>query len=403
MYTLLKFIKRYGGSTQVFSAFIIMWAGQTFALDSFDTLQIHGFINQGYFLTTDNNLYGKSSSNQGSLALTEIGVNGSIRPLSNLGLAAQGVYRRAGEISDEARIDYALIDWTIADHENYRYGIRLGRVKTPLGFFNDTRDVAFTRPSITLPSLYQERARDLFLGSDGGQFYLNMDSSIGDFSLHINGGKLKDNPKELEISILGADRPGELKSKTSYMGKLGYENKSGSTRFAVSYADVEMFYEPGAADFLSKGNLSFEFLLFSLQQHMGDLTLTGEYLRIHNSITNFGIHFPDFKPTSESYYLQVNYSLSSQLQAIIRYDVAYNNTDDRNGDFYATLTSDPNYSAYSKDQMVGLRWAPKSNWLIQAEYHRIDGVSELSAADNPDLSAAKQHWNLFALQLSYRF
>ena len=30
-------------------------------------------------------------------------------------------------------------------------GIRLGRMKTPLGFYNDTLDVPFTRPSILLP------------------------------------------------------------------------------------------------------------------------------------------------------------------------------------------------------------------------------------------------------------
>lgn len=402
MCTLLKFARQYRVFLRSLIALLAIWTGSSFASESFDSIQIHGFISQGFFLSTDNNLHGNSSSSRGTLELTEMGINGSVLPFNNLRLAAQAIYRRDGQVSDAANIDYLLADWTMMAHENYQLGVRLGRVKNPFGLFNDTRDVSFTRPSIMMPSLYQERARDLFLSSDGGQLYLDMSTSFGDFSLQVNGGRLKNNPKELEISLFSSDLPGSLKSNPSYMGKLEYENKNGSTRLAFSYAKVEMEYQPGAAFDLANGDLSFELLLFSAQQHLGDITLTAEYLRMHNSLTNLE-PFPDFKPTSESYYLQANYQINPQLQAIVRYDVAYSNIDDRNGDDYANQTFNPNYAAYSKDYMVGLRWALKGNWLLQAEYHRLDGVSEVSFADNTDQSKLKQHWNLFALQLSYRF
>lgn len=403
MYTLLKSAKCHLRVLQLLIALLAIWAGQSIAFDNSNSVQVHGFLSQGYFLSSDNNVYGNSSSSHGTHDLTEMGLNVSARPLKNVRVAMQGIYRHAGKVSDEARIDFALIDFTLIEHEDYRFGVRLGRVKNPLGFFNDTRDVAFTRPSVILPSIYQERARDLFLSSDGGQLYLDVNSSVGDFSFQFNTGKLKDNPKELEVGIFNSDLPGSLKSNPSYMGKLEFENTAGSTRLAFSYANVEMEYKPGAIFDLPNGDVSFELLLFSAQQQLGDLTLTAEYLRTHNSFTGFNPYLADFEPTSESYYLQANYQLNQQLQGIIRYDGSYNDIDDRDGDSYAQLTSNPGYTTYTKGYMIGLRWAPKSNWLLQAEWHKINGVSEISFVDNPSNSAAKQHWNLFALQLSYRF
>jgi hypothetical protein len=404
MYTLLKFIKGRWGVPQLFCLTIAIWSNQAIAFDDFESFQVHGFINQGYFLSSDNNVYGNSSSNNGSLELTEIGLNGSIRPLSNLAIAVQGIYRRAGEVSDEARIDYALIDWTIVDHDNYQYGIRLGRVKNPFGFFNDTRDVAFTRPSIFLPQgIYQERSRNLFLSSNGGQFYLNTTTSIGEFSLQINAGQLRDDVKEVEIAILNSDAPGHIDVKPAYMGKLEFESSNGATRLAFSYANIEMDYKPGAGDFFADGDLSFELLIFSAQQSFGDLTFTGEYLRQHNVFENLGIFYPDYKPTSEHYYIQGDYQFNSQFQGMLRYDASYLNKDDKDGNLSASLTGNPNYAAYTKDYMVGMRWTPNRSWMIQAEYHRVNGTSNLSFSDNTDRSAIEQHWDLLALQLSYRF
>jgi len=380
---------------------IVIWAGPLFATDSF---QVHGFINQGYFLSSDNNVYGNSDSNDGTLDLTEIGINSSVRPLANLRLAIQGVYRHAGKTSNGARIDYALLDWTVIEKEDYQLGFRLGRVKNPLGFYNDTRDVAFTRPSIFLPQgIYLERSRNLYLGSDGVQFYLNNTTSIGDFSLQVNAGKLDDDVKELEIAILRSDAPGYLDIKPAYMGKLEFESNSGATRLAFSYADIDMDYKPGAGDPFSAGDISFELFVFSAQQSFNQITLTAEYQRQHNAFENLGQFYPDYKSPSENYYLQGDYRFNDQFQATLRYDAAYLNKDDQNGKSTAALTGYPSHAAYSKDYMTGIRWTPNISWMVQAEYHRIDGTSTLSFADNPDLLSTKQHWNLFALQLSYRF
>jgi len=377
------------------------WTGPLLA---FENVQVHGFINQGYFLSSGNNMYGNSDSNGGTLDFTEIGINGSIQALPNLRLAIQGIYRHAGQTSNEARIDYALLDWTAVEEENYQLGIRLGRVKNPLGFYNDTRDVAFTRPSIFLPQgIYLERSRNLYLGSDGIQFYLNKTTSMGNFSLQVNAGKLDDDVKEVEIAILNYDTPGYLDMNRSYMGKLEFESNSGATRLALSYADIDMDYKPGTGGFFSAGDISFELFILSAQQSFNRFTLTAEYHKQYNIFEGLGPLYPEVNPISENYYLQGDYRFNDQFQATLRYDVAYLNKDDKNGELFTFLTGGPSHAAYSKDYMAGIRWTPNNSWMVQAEYHRIDGTSTLSFADNPDLVSTKQHWNLFALQLSYRF
>jgi hypothetical protein len=403
MYALLKFANKPQKLLLAIIATIAIWTSPSFALDPLDSFQIHGFINQGYFLSSDNNVYGNSDRNHGAFGLTEVGINSSIRPLNNIGLAIQAVYRHAGEVSDEARIDYALVDWSFLNADDLQAGVRLGRIKNPLGFYNDTRDVAFTRPSITLPTLYLERSRNLFLSADGVQIYLSSSSSVGDFSLQLNAGEPRDDLTEVEISFFNTDALGKLDPKTSYAARLEYESISGSTRLAFSYAETDMEYRPGTFDPLEAGDLSFDLSIFSIQQRLGAFTITGEYLRIHNSATHFGVFYPDIKPTSESYYLQANYQINPYLQGITRYSASFNNINDRDGKDSALSTGNPDYAAFQKGYMLGMRWDFHNSWMLQAEYHRIKGTSELSFADNPNRSATKQHWDLFALQLSYRF
>jgi len=58
---------------------------------------------------------------------------------------------------------------------------------------------------------------------------------------------------------------------------------------------------------------------------------------------------------------------------------------------------------FTKDWMIGLRWDISPSLMIRGEYHTINGTSWLSSADNKDRHATEQYWDLFALQISYRF
>lgn len=150
-------------------------AGQAWAEEGvLDTLQMHGFLSQALVITDDNNFFGPSSEGDGSLKYTEIGANASIRPHENVLLAAQILSRRAGGDGEDAApsLDYGLIDYQMISNQQRTLGIQVGRFKNPFGFYNQTRDVAFTRPSILLPqSIYFDRTRSLGLSGDGLSLY----------------------------------------------------------------------------------------------------------------------------------------------------------------------------------------------------------------------------------------
>ena len=121
-----------------------------------DDIQFHGFFSQGLFHSSGNNVFGKSK-NSVSSGLTELGLNVSYQMLNNLSFAAQGLYRRAGAGTGdggEVTLDYAFVDIMLLNFPDGRLGVRGGRIKNPWGLYNETRDVAFTHPTIFLPVIY---------------------------------------------------------------------------------------------------------------------------------------------------------------------------------------------------------------------------------------------------------
>ncbi len=368
-----------------------------------EDLQIHGFLSQGFFHTSDNNVYGPSDDSLSS-GLTEIGLNFSYQPVEYFSIAAQGLFRRAGEVdSGSVRLDYGLADLALYQNSTSRIGIRGGRIKLPWGLYNETRDVAFTTPSIILPhGIYFDRSRSLLLSADGGAVYAQHSTDYGDFTFKFNYGLLLNDNKELQSAILTEAALGELKSEPSFMTQLAYEINGGEFIFAVSYADLELNYKPTSSDWLSDGNLHFRPVLFSAQYNGEKFSLTGEYSLQYNKFINFVENYSDIRLTAESWYIQAGYRIIPQVQAILRYDVRYTNIDDRNGDRQVARGL-PNHIAFNKDWMFGLRWDINSHWMIRGEYHRINGTTWLTRADNPDLQQTKQHWDLFAFQFSFRF
>lgn len=69
---------------------------------------------------------------------------------------------------DGVRVDYLHADLGIGHWFGGDADVMLGRIKIPLGLYNETRDVAGTRPSIILPqSVYYENSRTFLINSDG--------------------------------------------------------------------------------------------------------------------------------------------------------------------------------------------------------------------------------------------
>jgi len=367
-------------------------------------LRVNGFLSQGYVKTDQNNFFGKSDG-KGSLDFRELGLAASLRPTAKLQLAGQLLWRRAGKGSRRGiSIDFGFLDYSVITRPESEFGIRLGRTKNPLGFYNDTRDVPFTRPSIILPqSIYFDRTRNLALASDGVQIYGESRTDWGNFTAQFGTVFPQVGDRDTEVSILGANRPGNLKTRLSYIGRVVYELPNGRFRFAVSGAQVNAGYDPGADDRLDSGSLKFRPLILSAQYNAERWSITSEYALRMFQLQDFGVPQFNQKFTGESIYLQGTYRFTPKWEAMLRYDLLFTDRTDRRGKEYAATTGRPAHFRFAKDLTVGLRWNVTPSIMLATEYHRVNGTAWLSNLDNPDIAHARQHWNLFSFQASFRF
>jgi hypothetical protein len=395
------------------SLIILMLSLNGYGYELSENATIHGFLTQDAIHTSDNNFYGESND-QVSFGLTEIGLNLFYQPLQNLSFSFQGLYRRAGEVdTGSVELDYGFADVTLHNYQQGRFGVRLGRVKNPLGLYNETRDVAFTRPSIILPQgIYYDRNRSLFISLDGAQIYAEHQINNSNLSLKLNFGRARNDNDELLRTAIPYPTPyipvyptGDLTtdtSSTSFAGQLNYAINEGEYIFALSYADTFLEYRPGVDDMFSGGSMQYRPLIGSAQYNGEKLSLTFEYLKLFNDFKDFGPWYPDYSPVSESWYVQTDYRIKNNWKVYARYSVDYLDIDDKKGN-RLTLAGLPAHMGFTKDTMIGLRWDINPSIMLQAEYHYMNGTSWLTTADNPDRSKTHQYWDIFALQISFRF
>lgn len=371
-----------------------------------DSIQIHGFASQAFILTTDNNFFGGSKGN-GTFDFRELGINASWRISPGLRVAAQGVMRWAGK-SDEGdpRLDYGLVDYTFISNVENTWGLRLGRVINPIGFYNDTRDVAFTRPSIFLPqSIYFDHTRDLSLSADGGQIYGERHTDIGDFLLQFNIARPRVGLRE-ELALMGGNFPGKLGGEASFSGRLLYEKDGGVIRLGVSSFQANFGFDsegPPSNSSPESGSIKFLPLIFSGQYNGERLSLTSEVALRHFNYSSFGPRIPDTDFTGLSWYVQAAYRFTPRLQAVTRFDSLCTELGDCDGKEFAAKTGQPRHRRFADDWMIGLRWDVTSLVMVRTEFHRINGTAWITTEDNPNINALKEDWNMFSLLVSFRF
>ncbi|MCH4562278.1 OprO/OprP family phosphate-selective porin [Halomonas sp. EGI 63088] len=369
-----------------------------------DTLQMHGFLSQALVITDRNDFFGPSSSGLGSLKFTEIGANASIRPHQDVLIAAQVLSRRAGGDGSDAEpvLDYGIIDYQMLSNQRRTLGIQVGRFKNPFGFYNQTRDVAFTRPSILLPqSIYFDRTRSLALSADGALVYAEERLSKGTVRAYAGVGDTQAGDDLRRTLRLDAVR-GDLKSKTSAIAQVRYEHDGGRFVAALTTASANARFESGTPG-LGNGDFFFEPWVFSLQYNEELWSLTGEFALRKSGLEGFNDPRFNFDVTGESWYVQYTRRFHDDWQWLVRYDSLTSNRDDRSGKAFEASGAGPAHSQFADDITLGLQWNVNPRVLLAAEYHYVDGTGWLPIQDNPDPSETSRRWNMLLFQLSLRF
>lgn len=370
-----------------------------------DDVQVHGFATQGFLHTSDNDFFGDSES--GSFEFTELGINLSYRATPSLLFSGQLLSRRAGEIYDGSpTIDFALMDWTVVTEQTHAFGLMFGRTKNPIGLYNDTRDVAFTRPSIFLPQqIYFDNVRNLILSADGLQAYAKLYTDTGTWSFNAGIGH-NTIDENVEISYLDRDFGGEFEpANLAMVGRAEFETTDGAWRGALSAAKARLAFDADATDPIGNGEIDFLFWVASLQYNAEYWSLTAEYMEQPVEFDGFSPLYDARDSTVQGYYLQGSYLLRNDVELVARYAEGFASKDDRNGRRFAagSFGMAPPHSFYQKDLMLGLRWDVTPSLMLRVEHQWSEGTWTLSRRENPSPLDHAKDWQMFSLLASYRF
>ena len=388
-----------------FKAFclLLVWNAPIQAEDAFawdNNFQVHGFLSQGYVNTTSNNFFGESED--GSFDFREIGINASYRLTPQVMVSAQLLSRTAGEMDNGSpNLDYGQIDYTPVSNEQGRAGIILGRFKNPMGFYNETRDVASTRPSIFVPQvIYWDRVRNMVLSSDGGLIYADLHSDLHSFYLKLFTGKTPID-ENVEKSYFPARLEPSLDQRgLTTGGRLLYEWDGGVFRLALSGATLSMDGEMAGG--LLTGTFDIDFWIASAQYNNGPFSLTMEYMNEPLSYEGFMGIMDVANTTADGYYLQGSYRISADWEFLTRYEEGHLDKNDRDGSDVNIPGTLP-HNHFIRMWTLGLLWEPTENLMLRTEFSRADGTMFLSNLENPNLLDTERRWNMFAFLLSYSF
>lgn len=363
--------------------------------------QVHGFAAQSFASSEGNNVLGEST--EGSFEFYEAGLNGTVALPHRVLISAQALVRDAGETDNEGlRLDYALVDYQFLSTPTLHAGLRAGRVKNSFGLFNESRDVIFTRPSITLPqAVYIENQgfRRILFSSDGGQLYGGINHGDYDYSLNLAVSADRDANDDEKRLLLPPGVDGEVQFEDFWVARLLSESLDGGWRYGVSYlqAQLGITAEPGIP---YEAQARFQLYVLSLSRNTERTTITAEAQLMSTKGRATGVG--DISGKGDGAYVQLDYRLTPNWELYGRYDLSFSNRDDRSGRKYAAATGADRHSQFAKDSMLGLRWLPDAHWGVWAEMHLIDGTSSVPAADNRGRTL-EPHWNCALLMAAYRF
>jgi len=376
--------------------------------------RVNGFLSQSAFYTSDNNFAGDSDDGV-STDFNEAGLNNVLSMPFNARMSGQVLARNAGNYDNgELRADYLSLDLQFWSSADARAGIRIGRVRNAYGLYNETRDIAHTRPSITLPSVvYLEQARDMNISRDGFALYGDIFSDSGTLTIEAGTGRARVSDRLVQEALRGAATGVEADDADVAMLALNWEDADGHWRFAFSQYHITSDIGLALSSFIPNtnvvldGDFVLDTTLLSAQYSAERWQLTAEWLRFDYDLD---FDFVQRRYPGEGAYLQYTWLFSSAWQIYTRYEYGVMDRHHRNGSameqFCGTPFDDycsPRHSGFRRDTSIGLRWDINSQWMVATEAHYIEGTMGISYSDNPALADAVPYWTLFGIELAFRF
>lgn len=364
-----------------------------------------GFIAQGLIKTTDDSFV--AFDDDISTNLTELGINASIRLAPAWRIAGQLVYLDgSNRYPQGARLDYLFVDWNFYSSLDWQANLYLGRSKNQHWLYSATRDVPFTRPSIVLPqSVYFDAFRDIAVSSDGLALQVRHSNGYGDFTYNWSYGVTPISKQQHQM-LLGRNVRGKLQLDHDHKASLYWQPSLSRFSIGVSLIDTEFNFEQQQELLFTNANFTVQRVMFHLRYHqeLWELALELQQERVKVE----GFFAPNFNQNrfGQGGYLLLQYRAAANWRLFGFIDYSVNNKDDRSGRVLEAATGGliADYFAYQHTFATGLNYDISPSISLNAEVHWVKGVGRLSPVIVPDLANNQtEYWQLYALQLIYRF
>ncbi|MDJ0840085.1 MAG: hypothetical protein QNK37_26470 [Acidobacteriota bacterium] len=358
-----------------------------------EELEIHGFLSQGYLESSEHDFWAETRG--GTFEFSEVGLNFNKRLSDNLRLGLQLFARDLGDIGNHE----VFLDWALAEYQwRNELGFRIGKIKQPIGFYNQERDIDLLRGQIFLPqSVYAEGTRALNNAYQGLSLFGNLPGNI---DYEVYAGNLDfdvDEPGPLALlRLLGGPGPyasASLRSDSLMGGTLRWNTPIRGLSVGASYfranviADLVLLNGTPISGRIDNANLT----TASLTYERSGWTVIAESAEY------------DFARGPLGRYIQCSADLTPRLSLNLTYDEFYPRKDDKDGDFN-TMMGIPRHLAWQKDLSLGLRYDLRSSWVLKAEWHDVDGIGLIATFDTENLeNITVADWHYCGFKATYNF
>jgi hypothetical protein len=371
------------------------------ALGSGDSLQVHGFVSQGFIKSTDNNYL--ANSERGSFELTEVGINFTKTLTDQMRVGVQLFTRDLGPIGNYA----PQFDWFYLDYRFWDWlGVRAGRTKLPFGLYNEVNDIDSARVPILLPqSVYSITSRDFLLAQTGVELYGNVPlGGGGGLEYRAYGGTIY--VPSTSGAIINFTVPYLIGGRLMWLSPIEGLQVGGSVqalRFDFDYLPPAAITGPlqmaGSlpAGFTGVVNAKLPAVLWiaSAEYQVGELLLAAEYGRVWSKIeSTVPTLLPETETQEERYYGMASYQITPWFTPGAYYSVRFPNVDLRHGRDH-----------YQHDIALTLRFDMNAHWLFKAEGHFMHGTAALDPTlnGNQPRSALTRDWGVLLLKTTAYF
>jgi hypothetical protein len=424
-----------GGRIAFLVVFVLMWvppvlAGEdldapevlvetddTWMEDAFETVEIHGFVSQGFLWSDENNFMAMRTSD-GTFEFNEIGINFSMDLDEDLHVGLQLLSRDQGNLSNNE----LTLDWAFGD---YRWrdwlGLRVGKMKVPLGLYNETRDFDMLRTSVLLPqSFYQETFREVTTAIMGVGLYGHLPADmVGSFDYQVQYGTFnidKDSGVSRGPEASGFLEVTDYEVESEFFAAVTWNTPLEGLRVASSIAKYDLTMNmrttmdlsfgppppmgppPLPAGTTSSTETEGRHYTFSAEYTWEDLVLAAEYINLRRVSENSLTPGEDARLTY-GWYAGGSYRVNDWFEVGAYYSVIYWDGHDEDGDKLKKAGKD-DFRAWHEDIAVSTRFDLNDNWCLKVEGHLMDGGALVSSHENDEW---EKNWFLLAVKVSFTF